>query len=102
MVEELGGSDCLGSDEEDSGAVIIGEGCTTFNGVGVVTLGVFLFVFSDEGVKGRLLKGCTIIHLINVISCVNKVDDECLVGRFVELVVYNGFSMRPSLIIILR
>ena len=48
MVEELGGSDCLGSVEEDNGAVIMGDGCTTFNELSVVTLGVFLFVFLDE------------------------------------------------------
>ena len=50
MVEELGASDCLGFNEEDSGAVIIGEGCTTFNGLGVVALGVFLLVILDEEV----------------------------------------------------
>ena len=48
MVEELGGSDCLDSDEEDCGAVFIGERCTTFNGMGVVTFSVFLCVFLDE------------------------------------------------------
>ena len=33
MVEELGGSNYFGSDEEDGGVVINGHGCTTFNGV---------------------------------------------------------------------
>ena len=50
MVEELGGSDCLGLVEEDNGAVIIGDGCTTFNGLGVFTFGIFLLVFVDEEV----------------------------------------------------
>ena len=48
MVEELGGSDCLGSNEEDGGVVINGEGCKTFNGLDSVTFGVFLFVFLDK------------------------------------------------------
>ena len=50
MVEELGGLDFLGSDKEDSGAVMIEDGCTTFNGVGVVTFGIFLLVVLDEEV----------------------------------------------------
>ena len=50
MVEELGGSDCLGSIEEDSSAVIIGDGCTSLSGLGVVTFDVFLLVFLDEEV----------------------------------------------------
>ena len=50
MVEELSGSDCLGSVEEDSGAVMIGDGCTTFNGLGVFAFDVFLLVFLDEEV----------------------------------------------------
>ena len=50
MVEELGGSEFLGSVEDDNGVVIMVDGCTTFNGLGVVTLGVFLFVFFDEEV----------------------------------------------------
>ena len=52
MVEEIGGPYCLGSNEEDRGAVIIREGCTctTFNGLGVVAFGVFLLVLLDEEV----------------------------------------------------
>ena len=48
MVEKLGGSEFLGSVEDDNGAVIMGDGCTNFNGLSVVTLGIFLFVFLDE------------------------------------------------------
>ena len=48
MVKELSGSDCLGFIEEDNGVVIMGDGCMTFNGLGVFTFGVFLFVFLDE------------------------------------------------------
>ena len=47
--------------------------------------------------KDGYLKGCTISNLIN--CSVNKVDDEWLVDRFMELVVNNGFLIRPSLII---
>ena len=50
MVEELSGSDCLGPVKEDNGAVIIGDGCTTLNGLSVVTFGIFLLVFLDEEV----------------------------------------------------
>ena len=38
MVDKLDGSEFFGSDEEDGGAVINGDGCTTINGFGSVTL----------------------------------------------------------------
>ena len=48
MVDELGGSDCFGSDEEDDSAVINGDGCMTFNGFGSITFGIFLLDFLVE------------------------------------------------------
>ena len=48
MVDELGGSDCFGSDEEDGGVVINSNGCTNFNGFVSVTFGVFLLDFLVE------------------------------------------------------
>ena len=58
MVDELGGSDYFGSDEEDGGAVINGDGCTTFNGFGSITFGVFLLdSLVDELALGVFMVG---------------------------------------------
>ena len=48
MFEALGGSVGFGSDREDGGAVINEDGCTTLNGFGLFTFGVFLLHFLDE------------------------------------------------------
>ena len=62
------------SDYKDGGAIINREGCTTFNGFGSVTFGVFLLAFLVEVLAFRVFMGGKESEEEDVLKNVNESD----------------------------